>query len=336
MAVLKRYGLLICLLPSLNSVVNAYIEGLYCGQENCYDIIGVGRDAAKSDISSSYRKLAKKWHPDMHKDEEKKEDAVKKFQRIANAYEILKDEEQRNNYDYMLDHPEEYYSHYYYYYRRKMAPQVDVRIVIAVTITVISIIQYFSAWNNYNTAITYFSRDHKYRHRALEIARNEGLLSTGKKRDRRSKEEIKEEEESVVKQIISEKMDIRGSYSKPSYKDVLWIQLVYLPLYLTNLGCWWLRWVWKFNIKREEYGQDEKAYIMRKKMKLGQGQWDAIEEHEKEKFFEKELWKEENYGKWKEVQEEEMKKKMAESSRYKMYRRYMKKGGPGQMTFGPD
>lgn len=31
-----------------------------------------------------------------------------------------------------------------------------------------------------------------------------------------------------------------------------------------------------------------------------------------------------------------MKAKMAESAKYKMYRRYMKKGGPGQMTFGPD
>ena len=39
---------------------------------------------------------------------------------------------------------------------------------------------------------------------------------------------------------------------------------------------------------------------------------------------------------WKEKQEEEMKAKLADNSRYKMYRRYMKKGGPGQMTFGPE
>ena len=31
-----------------------------------------------------------------------------------------------------------------------------------------------------------------------------------------------------------------------------------------------------------------------------------------------------------------MKAKLAENSRYKMYRRYMKKGGPGQMQFGPE
>ena len=39
---------------------------------------------------------------------------------------------------------------------------------------------------------------------------------------------------------------------------------------------------------------------------------------------------------WKEKREEEMKVKMAESARYKSYRRYLKKGGPGQMTFGPE
>lgn len=41
----------------------------------------------------------------------------------------------------MLDHPEEYYSHYYAYYRRRLAPKVDVRIVILVTVCAISIFQ---------------------------------------------------------------------------------------------------------------------------------------------------------------------------------------------------
>jgi len=39
---------------------------------------------------------------------------------------------------------------------------------------------------------------------------------------------------------------------------------------------------------------------------------------------------------WKAQKEEERKAELANSSRYKMYRRYMKKGGPGQMTFGPE
>lgn len=51
------------------------------------------------------------------------------------------DEDSRRDYDYMLDHPEEYYQHYYAYYRRRLTPKVDVRIVILVTICAISIFQ---------------------------------------------------------------------------------------------------------------------------------------------------------------------------------------------------
>lgn len=53
----------------------------------------------------------------------------------------MQDEDTRRDYDYMLDHPEEYYQHYYAYYRRQLTPKVDVRIVILVTICAISIFQ---------------------------------------------------------------------------------------------------------------------------------------------------------------------------------------------------
>jgi DnaJ family protein C protein 25 len=41
----------------------------------------------------------------------------------------------------LLIFTEEMYLHYYYYYRRRMAPQVDVRVVVAVAISIISVIQ---------------------------------------------------------------------------------------------------------------------------------------------------------------------------------------------------
>jgi len=76
----------------------------------------------------------------------------------------------------MLDNPEELYRHYYYYYRRRMAPHVDVRIVIVGTILVISLIQYISAYHKYNEALKYLMLDGKYRIRALEMAKEQGLL----------------------------------------------------------------------------------------------------------------------------------------------------------------
>lgn len=68
-------------------------------------------------------------------------------------YEILKDEESRSDYDFMLDHPEQVYSHYYRYYRRRMTPRVDVRIVVAVALIVVSALQYFLARQRYYTHV---------------------------------------------------------------------------------------------------------------------------------------------------------------------------------------
>ncbi|BFZ04891.1 hypothetical protein BsWGS_07930 [Bradybaena similaris] len=315
---------------------HAFIEGLYCGQENCYEVLDVSREATKIEITKAYRKLAKKWHPDMHKREADKEKASQMFQRIANAYEILRDEEQRTDYNYMLDNPDEYYSHYYRYYRRRVAPKVDVRVVIAVTLTIISIVQYYGAWNNYQTALSYLCKDQKYRSKAKDIAMSEGLLNANKKKGKRSKEEIKEEEEATIKKIIEDRMDIRGGYRKPRVTDVLWVQLVLLPYHIVKYMAWWLRWVWKFTIKREEYGQEEKLHVIRKNLGLSQLQFETLEESEIEEYLYKQLWIKEHFKEWKEKKELETKTKLAENSRYKMYRRYMKKGGPGQMTFGPD
>ena len=45
-------------------------------------------------------------------------------------------------------------------------------------------VQYLGALNNYNTAITYLCREPKYRTRAMDIAKNEGLINNSKKKKR--------------------------------------------------------------------------------------------------------------------------------------------------------
>lgn len=60
-----------------------------------YKILGVKKDASAEDIKKEYRKLARKYHPDVSKDS----DAEKKFKEVAEAYEVLKDPEKRKLYD---------------------------------------------------------------------------------------------------------------------------------------------------------------------------------------------------------------------------------------------
>jgi curved DNA-binding protein len=65
------------------------------GYKDYYDILGVDRNASKEDIQRAYRKLARKFHPDLNK----AADAELKFKEINEAYEVLKDPEKRKKYD---------------------------------------------------------------------------------------------------------------------------------------------------------------------------------------------------------------------------------------------
>ncbi len=60
-----------------------------------YTIMGVARDATQDEIKRAYRKLARKYHPDVSKER----DAEARFKELGEAYEVLKDAEKRIAYD---------------------------------------------------------------------------------------------------------------------------------------------------------------------------------------------------------------------------------------------
>ena len=67
--------------------------------QDYYEILGVTRDANQEQIHAAYRKLARKYHPDINKSS----DAEDKFKRIGEAYEVLRDPEKRKRYDTLGD-----------------------------------------------------------------------------------------------------------------------------------------------------------------------------------------------------------------------------------------
>lgn len=66
-----------------------------------YAVLGVERTASQDDIKKAYRRLARKYHPDVSKES----NAEERFKEVAEAYETLKDPEKRAAYDQLGRHP---------------------------------------------------------------------------------------------------------------------------------------------------------------------------------------------------------------------------------------
>ena len=63
--------------------------------KSLYETLGVSENASADEIKKAYRKLARKYHPDVNKDES----AIEKFKEINAAYEVLSDKKKKDEYD---------------------------------------------------------------------------------------------------------------------------------------------------------------------------------------------------------------------------------------------
>lgn len=110
----------------------------YCGDYDCYELLGVSTKASDIDIKKAYRKLSLKYHPDRNKEP----DAEEKFEQITQAYEVLKSKLQRSAYDYYREHPEQHVYNEYNYYTAMLGERIPIQQVVIGFITIMSFLHF--------------------------------------------------------------------------------------------------------------------------------------------------------------------------------------------------
>ncbi|RDX61352.1 DnaJ protein ERDJ7 [Mucuna pruriens] len=258
-------------------------RAIYCDEDDCYDLLGVSQTANASEIKKSYYKLSLN-HPDKNPDPESR----KLFVKIANAYEILKDEATREQYDYAIAHPEEVFYNTARYYQAYYGHKTDPRAVLVGLLIILSGFQYLNQSTGYNQAVAMVKKTPAYKNklRALELERSGGI--TNKKKSQKNMH--KKVEEDLSKEL---ELQITGA-EMPSVWKLVGVRFVLLPYTLGKLLLWSACWFWRYNVKKYPYSWEDASYLTKRSLGIPHNRWRNIDEATKEDLVLRRLWEKSN------------------------------------------
>nr|CAD1829627.1 unnamed protein product [Ananas comosus var. bracteatus] len=260
-------------------------HSIYCDEDDCYDLLGVTQSANASEIKKAYYKLSlNSIHPDKNSDPESR----KLFVKIANAYEILRDESTRGQYDYAIAHPEEVFYNTARYYHAYYGHKTDPRAVLVGLLLVISAMQYLNQWTRYTQAISMVKKTPAYQNRlkALQLERTGGI-TTKKKGHKQMDKKMEEELGSELE------LQIQGA-DKPSVWKLYGVQFALLPYTLGKLLLWRICWLWSYRIKKYPYSWDDACYLTRTRLKMPPNIWDSMDDSVRNDLVLRRLWEKGN------------------------------------------
>ncbi|CAN6458024.1 unnamed protein product [Victoria cruziana] len=259
-------------------------QSIYCDEDDCYDLLGVTQSATASEIKKAYYKLSLKYHPDKNPDPESR----KKFIKIANAYEILKDDTTREQYDYAIAHPEEVFYNAARYYRAYYGHKTDLRAILIGFLLVLSAFQYLNEWSRYKQAVAMVKQTPAYKNklRALEFERSGGLANK-KKGSKQTSKKVGEEPSNELE------LQIQGA-EKPCIWKLIGVRFILLPYTIGKLLFWRACWAWRYQIRRAAYSWDDACYLTRTCLKIHPDVWGNMDSAVKDNLVRKRLWKRSN------------------------------------------
>ncbi|GLT44778.1 hypothetical protein SLA2020_186550 [Shorea laevis] len=211
--------------------------GIYCDEDDCYDLLGVSQNANASEILHALLEI------------------------------ILKDEATWEQYDHAIAHPEEVLYNTARYYHAYYVYKMDHRAVLVGLLLVLSAFQYPNSWTRYNQAVAMVKKTPAYKNRpqALELERSGGTTNK-KKSNRQMDKKIKED---LSKEL---ELDIKGA-EKPCIWKLIGVRFALLPYTLGKLLFWHGHWFWRYKVKQASYAWGYASYLMRKSLGVPLDAW---------------------------------------------------------------
>lgn len=239
--------------------------GHFCGDDNCFEILKVTRKATKQQIRRSYRKLSQTLHPDKRIGVA---NAAAEFRAIGTAYETLINDEKRRTYEDFLDNPlkyPEFIKEKFYY-----APKSNTGTVLVALIGLLTVAHWVHMNHSYNVTRERLRESMEFKREVSRLVKTKAAPN-------------KEEAAKMIN------VDVVG-FEKPTWRDLFIVRMALLPPAAGKYVLWCARWAFAYKIRKLEYSEDDKLYLIEKNMEMTPEQWAEVTEEEKKEYIEKKLW----------------------------------------------
>lgn len=242
-------------------------DALYCGKDNCYELLDVPRNATKLELRRSFRRLSVSLHPDKNPDDAK---AQERFRKMNAAYEALKDDHKRAKYNDFLDNPAKYWDFLVSVSPEVYAPKSNVALVIVGLVAVVTLINWATMNQRYKETLRRMRETVEFKR---EVSR---LLKANKAATR-------EAAEAMIN------LDVVG-LEEPHWRNLVIVKLFTSMPDAAKFVLWNLKWFVMYKVFKRPYSDSDKPYVIRTNLRLSEEEWDATPDKEKEEYLKEELW----------------------------------------------
>jgi len=272
----------------------------FCGVPDCYTELGLFPNATKAQIRRAYRSLSLEFHPDKNPGDSR---ALRKFNRVARANEVLTDDEQRKKLDYYTENPSEYWSLYGTFVDFSYAPKTSLKGVLFILLVFAALVQpalQYSKYQEYTKALVKAALARAPEGAVFRKEADEIVAEESKKRKKGKKTKMtSQEEKAFLKETLQRlvaKSDLPDEYAFPSLRDNLFVKVATYPLSMFKSGA--RSSELKKKIASGQVLDADEAQEVIEGYLGGADAWDALSGTEQHKLLSTKCYLKENFDKW--------------------------------------